>query len=231
MHHFSPTYAHAQAIGVPGWYGTHHVFTPTWGATHAWAWRPAGYTAAAWSTACWNAPAWPSVGAWFGWNGAPYDYIYGDNITYEDDRVYYDSQPVATAEQYYTEASDLADSGADVQNDEDEQWMPLGVFGLVEGDNQTPEMTFQLAVSRDGVIRGNCIKPSSDNTLDVRGGVDEKTQRAAWMLDRDKSLVVETGLYNLTKDEAPALLHRGPDQTAQVLLVRITQPDAEPNGQ
>jgi hypothetical protein len=36
--------------------------------------------------------------------------------------------------------------------------------------------------------------------------------------------VVETGLYNLTQNESTALVHFGPDQTEQDLLVRIKQP-------
>jgi len=34
---------------------------------------------------------------------------------------------------------------------------------------------------------------------------------------------METGLYNLTQDEVPALLHLGADQTEQWLLVRVKQ--------
>ena len=35
--------------------------------------------------------------------------------------------------------------------------------------------------------------------------MDKKTQRAAWTVGKNKNTVCETGLYNLTKDEAPAL--------------------------
>ena len=34
------------------------------------------------------------------------------------------------------------------------------------------------------------------------------------------------GLYNLTKDEAPCLIHFGKDKTEQWLLVRMQKPDA-----
>jgi hypothetical protein len=40
----------------------------------------------------------------------------------------------------------------------------------------------------------------------------------------DKTNVVETGLYNLTKDEAPCLIHFGNERTEQWLLVRLQQP-------
>ena len=41
--------------------------------------------------------------------GAYYDY--GENVTYDDGTVYYGDQPVASAEQYYAQAGQIADSG------------------------------------------------------------------------------------------------------------------------
>ena len=35
----------------------------------------------------------------------------------------------------------------------------------------------------------------------------------------------ETGLYNLTQDESPALIHIGKDKTQQWTLVRLKQPE------
>ena len=43
--------------------------------------------------------------------------------------------------------------------------------------------------------------------------IDKKTQRAAWTVGDNKENVIETGIYNLTKDEAPALVHFGKDKT------------------
>jgi hypothetical protein len=45
----------------------------------------------------------------------------------------------------------------------------------------------------------------------------------AFTVGDNKDTVVETGLYNLTKDEAPCLLHLGSDRTEQWLLVRLSQ--------
>jgi hypothetical protein len=60
----------------------------------------------------------------------------------------------------------------------------------------------------------------------VHGAVDQQTQRVAFNVgDNHESTVVETGLYNLTKDEAPALMHIGKDRTEQWLLVRMQQPN------
>ncbi len=37
---------------------------------------------------------------------------------------------------------------------------------------------------------------------------------------------IETGAYNLTKDEAPCLIHLGSERTERWLLVRLKQPDS-----
>jgi hypothetical protein len=50
----------------------------------------------------------------------------------------------------------------------------------------------------------------------------------AFTVGDKKTTVIETGLYNLTKDEAPVLIHFGADRTEQWLLVRLKNPDAAP---
>ena len=62
------------------------------------------------------------------------------------------------------------------------------------------------------------------------GSVDKQTQRVAFTVGDNKDTVVETGLYNLTKDEAPALIHVGKDKTEQWLLVRLKNQDAGQDG-
>ena len=72
------------------------------------AWSAAGWTAGH----AWTPATWPAVGASLGWAAGvqPFAYNYGTDITYQDDQVYYGGQPVATAEQYYQQASTLAQS-------------------------------------------------------------------------------------------------------------------------
>ncbi len=40
---------------------------------------------------------------------------------------------------------------------------------------------------------------------------------------RTPDLVMETGIYNLTQDQAEVLVHFGPEQTQTVLLVRLDE--------
>ena len=92
---------------------------------------------------------------------------------------------------------------------------------------KTPDMVFQLAVDKQGVIRGNYFDQVTQTNLPVSGQVDKKTQRVAWSVGSGKGIVVETGLYNLTQDNSTALVHYGPDKAQQNLLVRMQPPSQE----
>jgi hypothetical protein len=222
--HYSSTFMHAQGVAGQRWFNGNHVFTPAWCGAHPWGWHPAGYTAAAWATAVWRPLAWTSAAAIIGANVAPAYYDYGDNITYQNGDVYYGDQSIGTQQQYYQEAANIADSASDVSNDDNGDWLPLGVFALMAEGQKTPEMVFQLAVDKQGIIRGNYYDQVADTTVAVSGAVDKKNQRVAWHVGNNKNLVVETGLYNLTKDQSTALVHLGPDTTEQFVMVRMKQP-------
>ena len=90
----------------------------------------------------------------------------------------------------------------------------------------------QLAVNKQGILRGNYTDTATDKTQVIQGSVDKKTQRAAFTVGDNKDNVIETGVYNLTKDEAPALIHFGKDRTEQWLLVRLNKDtDGKASGQ
>ncbi len=152
------------------------------------------------------------------------DYDYGDNINYQDGEVYYGTEPVATQQEYFDGASTLASSGATADADSGGDWLPLGVFGLVAPGGKTPEMVFQLAMNKQGIIHGNYYDQLAEVNLPVYGAVNKSNQRVAWQIGKNKSNIVETGLYNLTQNESTALIHLGPNDTQQVTLVRIKQP-------
>jgi hypothetical protein len=187
--------------------------------------RPAAYTDDAWAAAAWESATWTTLDTWFAWDVAPAYYVYGDNVTYANDYVYYGSQPVATQQQYYQGAVTLADSGSADDASQDSKWLPLGVFGLMTSGQKTPEMIFQLAIDKNGIIRGNYYDQTSDAALPVHGAVDKKNQRVAWRVGNNKNLVVETGLSNLTEDESTALVHFGADKAEQCVLVRVKASD------
>src|SRR5262249_46771042 len=106
----------------------------------------------------------------------------------------------------------------------EQRWKPLGVFALVPGDEKSSNNIFQLAVNKHGIIRGNYYDGLMDTTTPVYGSVDSKTQRAAWTIGKDSHRVFEAGIFNLTRPEAPVLVHFGTRRTEQWLLVRMEQP-------
>jgi hypothetical protein len=203
------------------------AFGHGWYAGHPGVWNPA-----AWSVArAWGVATWPAIGAWYGWGATtqPIYYDYGNNVNYQDGQVYVDGQPVATADQYYQQAATLSQSQA-APDPNGYDWMPLGVFGLVKDDQADPNFILQLAVSKAGAVGGNYHDVISGTTLPVQGAVDKKTQRIAWTVGDNKTTVGETGIYNLTKDESPALIHIGKDKTQQWTLVRLKQPEQAGDG-
>lgn len=133
-------------------------------------------------------------------------------------------QDDGTAQQYAQQADTLADKGLSASAPPDQEWTPLGVYALVQGDEKTSNNIFQLAVNKDGVIRGNYYDGLTDTTSEVYGSIDKKSQRAAWTIGKKKDRVFEAGVYNLTQGQCPCLVHIGTQKTDQMLLVRVEQP-------
>ena len=197
-------------------YNHYDVFGPGWFASHPGAWASANWI----NGRAWNYATWQAVNAWFDWGAvAPAYFDYGDSITWDADNVYCDNQQIATTEGYYQEAADLVQnaSAADASSGD---WMPLGVFSFVQGDQTDSSAMFQLAVNKAGVIGGNYYDVLSGTTLPVHGAVDKQTQRAAWQVG-DRTIICEAGLSNLTQDQAPVLVHIDKDTIQQWTLIRI----------
>jgi hypothetical protein len=181
----------------------------------------------------WNRPyrwaTWGLITGWFpgSWGQANY-YDYGENIYYDDDSVYYGDEVVASSEEYAQQAQDIATSAE--EPGDDSEWLPLGVFALVQDGQASgppPTIFLQLTVSKEGVIAGTVTNTETDGVKVIEGAVDKKTQRSAWVIQGKDSPIMETGIANLTKDEAPALLHFADGQTQQWLLVRLEEPESE----
>ena len=128
-----------------------------------------------------------------------------------------------TEQQYADQATQIAaagqpDPGADAN------WQPLGVFAMVKGDETTSNDIFQLAMDKNGIIRGNYYNATADTATPVVGSLDKKSQRVAWTIGDKKAPVYEAGLYNLTQADTTMLVHFDKDRTEQYRLFRIEQP-------
>ena len=94
----------------------------------------------------WARWRWATAGAITGWvahrwaNPIYYSYGSGGTVYYENNVVYVDGQQYGSAQQYYEDTSQLAESVPEMTDEQAEQteWLPLGVFALTaEGVNAT----------------------------------------------------------------------------------------------
>jgi hypothetical protein len=205
-----------------GYYG---AFNPGWYAKYPGAWFAAGWTAAR----IWSAPAWGTVSSYCDYPAEPVYYDYGDSVVYSGDTVTVNGEEPIPAEAYVQQATDLANTGKEAKVEpKAEDFQTLGVFAMVgEGETKSTNI-FQLAVNKDGIIRGNYYNALTDTTETVYGSVDKKTQRAAWTVADRKTPIFEAGIANLTKDETTMLVHFAKDNSQQFTLVRIPQSEEKP---
>jgi len=110
------------------------------------------------------------------------------------------------------------------------EWMPLGTFAISTNEKDVePSQVVQLAVNKSGIISGTLYNIETDQAQAVQGQIDKETQRVAFRLGESEVVVAETGLYNLTQEEAPLHVHFGTSRTENYLLVRLEYTDDEGN--
>ncbi|XZE56010.1 hypothetical protein SH139x_002064 [Planctomycetaceae bacterium SH139] len=200
--------------------GYHGCFTSTWCARYPGAWYPGRWGAAA----AWTAVTWSALTGYGGYaSSEPVSYDYGSSVVYQDDSVYVDGDVVGTTAEYAEQATAIAETGKEAEASQEAEWQPLGVFAMVQGDEETSNNIFQLAINKEGVIHGNYYNAVTDTTEQVFGSVDKNTQRVAWMVGDAKTPVYEAGLVNLTKDETSMMIHYSAERSVQASLFRIKQ--------
>jgi hypothetical protein len=179
-------------------------------------------------TARWLGPTfrpvtWAALAGYCGYASEPAAYYdYGTTAVYEGDTVYVNGDSYATQEQFATQATTIADAGAAAGAAKDEEFMTLGVYGMVQGDETTATQIFQIKVNKKGVIRGEYYNATTDQTERISGSMDQKSQRAAWTIGEKKTPVYEAGIANLIKAETTMMVHYGKDRSQQWTLVQIS---------
>jgi hypothetical protein len=214
---WSHDYMTTHAGYVRGNFGYSNAFRPGWYTNHPGCWLAAGWAAGT----AWTAIPWVGLSAYCGYPALPINYDYGNTVVFNNNEVYIDGEAAGTPEQFAQQATTLADAGQKANAPPEQEWKALGVFALVQGDEKSSNNIFQIAINKDGVIRGNFYDGLTDNSTPIYGSVDKKTQRAAWTIGKKNDRVFEAGVYNLTQGEAPTLVHIGTDRTVQMLLVRV----------
>lgn len=193
------------------------------------------------------------VDPWWWWGSATYEETakfvtgvepepaysdYGSSIVFEGDTVYVNNEPVPAA-QYSGPAVELAStvpqppaplppeaepSAQPESAQAKADWMPLGVFALVQEKKGDPVMFFQISINRDGVLSGAYSAALTGDQRPVAGKVDKATQRAAWRIGESTDAIFESSLGNLTLEVSPVAVHFGKSLTQTWLLVRLPEP-------
>lgn len=178
----------------------------------------------------WQAATWATMGAFVGASLAsqpqPVYYAYGTggNVYYENNTVYVNGEAAGTPAQYNQQAQAMVQAAPPV--DQPQEWMPLGVFALSREGLSDTQAVIELAISKTGAIAGTYHNEASGVSRPIKGTANLEQQRAAigFADGKNAEIALETGIYNLTQDEAPGLLHTGAEQSEPVLLVRLQQP-------
>ncbi|MDF1841147.1 MAG: hypothetical protein P1U77_06895 [Rubripirellula sp.] len=231
------------------WHHHHHHhnwFGPSWWGSHqhhfsGWHY---GYSFSRYSyNYWWTVPTFAACTNWFTWQAPTtvwqqpvyYDYGTGGNVVYQDNSVYINGEQVASSDEFAQSAMRLATVAPPETEEEaaEVEWMPLGTFAVSSDvDDKEPTRVIQLAVSQEGIISGTLYNSETEQADSIQGQVDKETQRVAFRIGESEQVVVETGLYNLTLEQAPVLVHFGSERTEDWLLVRLENPDEdEPDGQ
>lgn len=213
----------------PTWWNR---YCPPFGGWHYHYWLPY-YSYNYW----WRVPTWVGLNAWFSWNLAAnaawqqpiyYDYGLGGNVYSVNNTVYIGGQEVSSVSDFAKSAAVLAT--VDPPKTEEEaaavEWMPLGTFAMSTGEKDTqPTRVVQLAITKDGILSGTLYNYETEQSVAIQGRVDKETQRVAFRLGERDNLIAETGIYNLTQNEVPVLVHFGTEKTERFLFVRLSNED------
>lgn len=239
MSRVSPQELTARGSAVRQNFNNYNLYNRGWWNNHPYAWRYPYYYNSGWA---WGYGGW---GAYAGFWGLPVDtalpeYDYGNNITYNNNEVYYGTQPTCTADQYYTQAQNLADTASptsalvspqpsgqftiDGAPPGADDWKSVGVFSLTQGAQTDSSSIFQLAVDKNGIIRGNYVNELTGNVETVQGAVDKKSMRAAWTVGDNRTVVYDTGFSTLLGNQGSLLIHFSKERTEQWTLVRLQPP-------
>jgi len=162
-----------------------------------------------------------------------YDYAPGGNVMYEDNSVYIAGDKIASTEEFAESAAALAtvEPPKDEEAVASTEWLPLGRFAVVtDAEDKDPARAIELAVDKQGIIAGTLTNSDTGKAEIVQGKVDKATQRVAFKVGDNQDVVCETGLGNLTLEEAPVLVHFGKDKVENYLLVRLPAPEVVEGG-
>ena len=130
------------------------------------------------------------------------------------------------AEEYAEQAEEIVESAPEVENPDDMEWLPLGVFALSENtkSDAAPNLFLQLAVSKEGIVAGTLENKTTEETKPVEGMLDMESGRAAWAITGKTAPIMETKIEGLTENETNMLVHFEDGTTQEWLMLHMEKP-------
>jgi hypothetical protein len=190
-------------------------FSASWYANHPNAWRYTHPHADAWAIATLGTAA-----AWLGIAATS------------------DAYPAVTENVYTSDEADNEQSTDEPANENPQQqnadqqnagdFLPLGVFAIAPRSEKDASALVQLAVDKQGQLRGNYYDVLTGRDQPISGTLDKKTQRATFQAGGG-DVTFETTLANLTARSGSVTLRFQNGQTRQWTLARFEDRTAAAN--
>jgi len=140
------------------------------------------------------------------------------------------STPLSQQIAYNPSGESQIPSAASTAGGTGEQWQPLGVYALVEPGQTQSSTLFQLAINKDGIVRGNYLNQITNERSQLHGALDKSTQQISWSVGDNPDTVFGTTLSELMKEDSKVVVQFGPANTQQMSLIR-QKPSDEANPQ
>lgn len=213
-------------------------FSPPWWTNHPpyatcpwWSYRYWPYPCSYW----WRQASWNDVNGFYpGWWAYPQYYDYGPHgsVSIRAGQVFINNRRVCSeAEMAYSAAAIATVPNNSVPPTQEQrnriQWLPLGTFAISTSPVTPSKACVQLVASNDGLISGTLFSEQTNQTFPIEGRIDRMTQRVCFCVVGTADTIMETGIYNLTQNEVPMLIHKGPNVTEVAQLVRLFLPQDE----
>ncbi|MBF0441933.1 MAG: hypothetical protein HQK54_08525 [Oligoflexales bacterium] len=146
--------------------------------------------------------------------------------------VYYpvEAAPTNVYETNVTQVTQTVSQGQNTTVPNDVEWLNIGAFGLIPISQTTINFAVQLAVTKDGSLRGLYWDLGNDSAKEVVGFIDKDTMRIAWQeKDAPDSLYFETNVDQLTQQESLVNVYDPKNKTlVSWQVIQIEESDLPP---
>lgn len=151
-----------------------------------------------------NWPVWTiaatgvAIANWIGYGS--YDgYGSSEAVTYYPE----EAPPAEVYDESVTAPEQMVAEGQAVAVPDDSEWLNLGTFGLIPPRETDMTFTVQLALTKDGLVRGLQLDLKANTTAEVEGSIDQETLKIAWRAKGDANApYFETNVDQLTQEES-----------------------------